>query len=407
MPLDRAHPDDVAFDRISRMKSTLHVPRIRWRRAPNSAVRLTVLVTGAACESDARHTVASLRDEWTRAHRRDEDLVVIAVLDTAAAIESALGASPGYARDIVAVVRHDVVFLEGSLKPLLERLQGDPDCGAVAPRVFVDSSTQLQPAIRAWPSALTRLWHAAANRWAIAARWYVPRRARESMQWWTTEQALASEALPSACVFQRRKAIERASGLRDPRFDGELCDLDFARRVARSGYKLVFEPRSRVVVRETGGDGANTFESTRARGRQRGALRSRAAFEERHFGPFERALQRVAAALEVRGCPRSAAHATDLGLVHDSPVFEFGRPVRYVLELSRSPRFLDAAGAVGEDHVFRFEDAAWNWIGSGPHFVRALERDSGRVIGVWRFRKPRVSAAETALSARDAERAAA
>jgi hypothetical protein len=97
----------------------------------------------------------------------------------------------------------------------------------------------------------------------------------------------------------------------------------------------------------------------------------------------------VAAALEVRGCPRAAARASDLGVVEHSPVFEFGRPLRYVVELSTSPRWIDAAGAVGEGHVFRFEEAAWNWIGPGPHFVRAIDRDSGRTIGAWRFRKPR------------------
>jgi hypothetical protein len=348
-------------------------------------VRVTALITGASSSEEARPCIESLTLEWSRGHRRERDLDVIVVDDTPAGVESALQSSFGAARDIVAVVRHDVVFLEGSLEPLIQRLQGDPDCGAVAPRVFVDASTQLQPAIRTWPSALTRLCRAAATRWAIAARWYAARRHEESVRWWTTERALASEALPPACVFQRRKAIERAAGLRDPLFDPELSAMDFARRLARSGYKLVFEPRARIVVRESPIPA-------------RDLGRERAAFEERHFGTFERALQRVAAALEVRGCPRAAARATDLGVVEVSPVFEFGRPLRYVVELSRSPRWIDAAGAVGEGHVFRFEDAAWNWIGPGAHFVRAIDRDTGRTIGAWRFRKPRNSAVERALS---------
>lgn len=367
------------------MKTTPHLPRIRWRRLPSAPVRLTALITGANSEDSARTCRDSLVNEWARELRQQTDLDVIVVDDTAGGIERALARSAGTARDIVAVVRHDVVFQEGALKPLLERLQSDPDCGAVAPRVYVDAARQLQPAVLAWPGAITRLWRAAANRWALAGRLYAARRHKESVQWWTTEHPLASSALPSACVFQRRKAIERAAGLRDPRFEGEFGDLDFARRVARSGYKLVFEPRSRIVVREPVGESVSS-------------ARARATFEARHFGAFERALQRVAAALEVRGCPRAAAGASELGVVSASPVFEFGRPLRFVVELSRSPRWIDAAGAVGEGHVFRFEEAAWNWIGPGPHFVRAIDRDSGRTIGAWRFRKARVSAEKQTAS---------
>jgi hypothetical protein len=358
------------------MKSTLHVPRIRWRRPPSAPVRVTALITGAATADASQECIDSLAAEWAREGRKTEDLEVLVVADDAGAIGRALGQSSGAARDIVAVVRHDVVFQEGALKPLLERLQGDPDCGAVAPRVYVDAARQLQPAIRAWPSAITRLWRAAAGRWALFGRWYAARRHREAVQWWTTENALASSALPSPCVFQRRKAIERAAGLRDPRFEGDFAALDYARRIQRSGYKLVFEPRARIVVRGPVVAG-------------KCSARARAAFEASHFGAFERALQRVAAALEVRGCPRADARASELGLVEDSPTFRFGRPLRYVVELSNSPRWLDAAGAIGEGDAFRFEEPAWNCIGPGPHFLRAIDRDSGRTIGAWRFRKPR------------------
>lgn len=373
------------------MKPVVHVPRIRWRRPPNARVRLSALVVGAQ-GGEATACAESLAREWERAGRRAEDLEIVAAADEPGGIDVALARTSGEARDIVAFVRADVVFLEGSLRPLLERLQGDPDCGAVAPRAFADPAGQLQHAPRRFPSAFARLARAAAGRWAIVGRIYAARRFACSLGWWTSEQPLRSDALPSACVFQRRKAIERAAGLLDPRFDADWGALDFGARIARSGYRLLYEPRSRIVVRSRSPE-------------LLAATRARREFCARHFGPLERAIESAAAALEVRGIPRREARAQDLGLVEHSPVFEFGRPLRFVVEVSSSPRWLDAAGAVGEGHVFRFEDEAWAWIGPGPHFVRAIDRDSGRTIGAWRFhrrRTPRARRVGASTSVREA-----
>ncbi|MBL8859441.1 MAG: hypothetical protein JNL28_13095 [Planctomycetes bacterium] len=359
------------------MKAALHVPRIRWRRPPSAAVRLSALIVGSGSGERAAACIASLEREWLAEHRRACDLEILLAADTEDGIERAWSASSGSARDIVAVVRDDVVFLEGSLRPLIERLQGDPDCGAVAPRVFVDDAQQLQSLPRAWPSACGRLVRAAAERFALVGRWYARRRFIHSLAWWTTEHALASDALPEACLFQRRKAIERAAGLRDPRVRGDLERLDFCRRVARSGYKLVFEPRSRVV------------HSARTQAHAEKLQRSR--FEPAPAGFLERVAERIASRLERRRRIRALERAVDLGRISTSPTFELGRSLRFIVEVTADPKWLEATGIVGEGPVFQFADSSWNCLGPGSHYVRAIDRDSGRTLGAWRFVKPRTT----------------
>jgi GT2 family glycosyltransferase len=409
--------------------------RIRWRRPPTSSVRLSALIVNYDSGGFALACVESLQQEWSRDGRESGDLEIVVVDNAspsdqsdwlariaergarvvhsdvnggyAAGIALALSHTSGNARDVVAVLNADVEFRPGSLRPLLERLQTDPGCGGVAPRAFVDEGLQLQlPRVPA-PTPLEHLFAAAADRWPLVGRVYAARRHRRAMVWWSAKQPIETDMLAGACFFLRRKAIERAGGLLDARFPLYFEDADLCLRLRSAGYRLVHEPRATILHRWSRSAGAGDRFVTEP---MRRYWLSRAAFVAKHHGRVGRAVERLALRL-VENAPagkraRPIERIVDLGRTGVPPVLELGRRTRWVVEIGLSPTWILAAGAIGEGHVFRLDDAAWSWLFAGRYWVRALDRDSRRTIGAWTFEKTTPARALDEADAVHASRAA-
>jgi len=388
------------------VKVARHVPRIRWKRPPSSPVRLSAFVDARGHEADAPSCVASLRDEWNRDRRRDEDLEVFVLVDAprterafevdahvveldagvsrAQGLAEAIAHSRGAARDVVAVLAPDVVFLPGSLTPLLQRLQSDPECGAVAPRRFLDEALQFQPTHPPEPSPFEHLWLRASRRFAFVARRQSRRMRARNWTFWSSVEPIASDSLAEPCVFLRRKALARARGLFHAARAGRLAHLDLMSRVAEQGYSLVYEPRSRVLGRVA------DDERDAATGMTGDAARD--AYVRRHGGFLGRWAERCATWLDrrsrvvVRG--GDGVHA-ELGPLTTPPVLEIGRNVNFAIELEHDGVPGVVAGSLGQGAHFAFADAAWNRLVPGDYRVKAVDRDSGRLLGAWSLTKAR------------------
>lgn len=388
------------------MKAARHVPRIRWRRLPSAPVRLSAFVDGRGRVVEASRCVASLREDWERDGRRACDLEVFVLVEpgceaeagdsgarivTVAAQESrthglsaALEQSSGAARDIVAVLAPDVVFLPGSVTPLLQRLQSDPDCGAVAPRRFLDAARQFQPVHPPEPSPMEHLWLRASRRFPFVARRQSRRLRARNLTFWASDHPITTDALAAPCIWMRRKVLSRARGLFHAARAGRLADLDLLLRVAEQGYQLVYEPRATILSEpaENERDPAHTMRSDL----------DRAAYLRRHCGALARAIEHVAAWI-AGGTRRIRANAreipADLGRVDAPPVLELGRNVSFLIELESVAAPGVLAGAVGQGAHFAFAEAAWEGLTPGHYRVRAIDRLTGRSLGAWRLSKRR------------------
>ena len=191
--------------------------------------------------------------------------------------------------DALLFLNTDTAVRPGAIRRLLETLHSDPAIDAVGPAlIHPDGSFQVSfgRTVSFWSQFVQK---------TILNPFYkraLPRRKKPLRTGW----------LSAACMLWRADAVRRVGGF-DETFFIYFEDIDMCRRLARTGAKLVFEPRARVV--HVGG--AST--SVRADESRFEYRRSQLRFYAKHASPISLAflrfyLRAVARALAVRGAFR-------------------------------------------------------------------------------------------------------
>lgn len=377
-----------------------------------SARRLAALVVNHRTGAWALQCLESLRREWARSGRSPEDLELVVVDSGSGADEEprlleleergvrvlrvaenlgyagslCLGyrATHGGPDDAVALLNPDLLFLPGSLEPLLDALD-DGSVGAVGPRTYLDEELEVQLPPNELPTPGRELLEALAARSPRLARWRAAARTRRARRWWTTTTPRETDMLSGACLLLRRGVVDALGGPMDPAYPLYFEDADLCARLADRGLRLVLEPASRVLHHWSRSAGP-VFAGEVAR---RHAL-GRARYLARHHGGLLGSLTRgLRLALEWWR-PEGAAcvHGfDDLGQHSQPPEVDLGRPGEALLELSLTPFFGLAAGVLVAERRHRLPARTWSWMFPGTYFVRALDLESGALLGAWRFTK--------------------
>lgn len=374
--------------------------------------RLAAIVVNHRSGAFARRCVESLAAAWRGEGRAARDLAIVVVDCASGAAERphlealaaagcevvALAENVGYAgglcvgwervrargHDQLALLNPDLVFLPGSIGPLVEHLATHPDCGLVGPRAYVDEARALLHPPLELPGESSELESCLAPHLPGLARARLVRRLEEELRVWGATEPVDVPMLSGACLVLRAETVREFGGPMDPGYPLYYEDADLARRVAAAGLSLTLVPRAEILhhwSRSAGGGAAFAGEPMR-----RFRL-SRARYLERHAGPG--ALRRLAA-LE-RSARDASLHSphpfTDLGPLEEPPGLALPRPARWVAELSLSPAFVLAGGMLGEGRSLRLPSAAWRWLFPGGYWLRVLDRDDRTLLGAFRFEK--------------------
>jgi len=85
--------------------------------------------------------------------------------------------------------------------------------------------------------------------------------------------------------------------------------------------------------------------------------------------------------------PHLAEYATGM----ESPAIDMGDAYDPVwakcVELGVAPTFILAGGILGEGDRWTCPSEAWDWLPQMRFYLRALDRDSGELLGAWWFDK--------------------
>ena len=177
-----------------------------------------------------------------------------------------MAANPGYGGAINAGVKAlpasvewvlisnpDVVLGTGSIDTLRTAAAKDDSIGAVGPAVL-NPDGSVYPSARALPSLRTGVGHALfanlwqRNPWTLAYR-------RESDP---SDETRDAGWLSGSCLLVRRSAFDRVGGF-DAGYFMYFEDVDLGFRLARDGFRNVYEPAARVThagAHSTGGESA-------------------------------------------------------------------------------------------------------------------------------------------------------
>ena len=386
-----------------------------------STARLSALVVNYNTGAFATACVRSLLHEWRRVGRSDDDLEVIVVENASpvdqtehlAAIE-ALGArvvhagenlgyaggmnlafrhSSGGPDDQVAILNPDLFFLPGSIGTLMDYVDAHPACGAVDPRASIDPLGLMQLPRNLLPTLVDHTRVTLAHMSPRLARMHSRHRMKSTLPYWQVTGPVESDMLSGCCLFLRRSNVAKVGAdldgqPMDPRYPLYYEDTDLFRRLSAAGLKLIHHGGARILHRWSRSASAGGEYQEEPMRRYHA---SQLVYFERFYGKRGRKyvawLNEKLAKWPDEKTLRPMHPLEELGHHEEPLTLPIGRHARYVIEITMSPVFLVTAGMFGEGDSFTFPRAAWEWLFQGIYLTRAVDLDTGEVLGAWRWGK--------------------
>jgi len=383
-------------------------------------VGLAALIVNYNTGSYAECCVESLLREWSSAGRAREKLQIVLVDNASPEPQEAylvrleaLGVEVlrsrenlGYARgmnacyartrgapgDVVAVLNPDLHFLPGAVERLMEYVLEHPQVGVVDPATSVDPLGVLSLPRNLLPTPGEHVRVTLAQMHPALGRWYSRYRLPLNLQWWTSPEPVATDMLSGCCLFLRRAVVDElvaaTGGVMDPRYPLYFEDTDLFRTLRARGYRVVHHTGARILhhwSRSAKVGGAFEDEPTK-----RYEIGRRAYFEK-FYGPFGRGLfagmNKLAALWPRRLIGRPIHPMKSLGLLEQPVELELPRSCRYLLEMATHPTFIIGAGIFGQGARWSCPRETWDWLFALRYYLRAIDLDSGEVLGCWEFQK--------------------
>jgi N-acetylglucosaminyl-diphospho-decaprenol L-rhamnosyltransferase len=151
-----------------------------------------------------------------------------------------LGARAGHGRYLV-VCNPDLVVKPGTIANLVAVMHRDPKVAVAGPRI-VNLDGTLYPSARAFPSLVDAIGHG-----LLGLVWPGNRFSRRyKLLDWDHADTKTVDWVSGAFLVIRRDAWDAVDGF-DPRYFMYTEDVDLCWRVARAGWRVVYEPSGEVV----------------------------------------------------------------------------------------------------------------------------------------------------------------
>lgn len=353
-----------------------------WKRSGRDARQLEVIVVDNCSPTDQNEWLAALERSGARVLRSPDNG------GYAKGVNLAYAHSSGTGSDVVGILNPDLHFLPGSVDALLDYLAEHPECGAIDPRAWVDPERELALPRNTLPTPFDQIGSVLAQMSPRACRAYSRRRLRNALPWWTSSGPIEADMLSGCCLFLRREVVARLPALMDERYPLYFEDTDLFSSLRRLGYTLVHHSGAPVLhhwSRSAGVGGAFAGEPLR-----RFLIGQRAYFRKFHGRMGEwvvRATHWVANRWPRERSFRPMHPLVDLGSWSRPFELELPRSCNYLLEFGMSPTWLLAVGVTGSGRRWVCPPRTWEWFFQGQYFVRALDSDTGELLGAWCFHK--------------------
>jgi GT2 family glycosyltransferase len=184
-------------------------------------------------------------------------------------------AAQQFGSDYVLLLNSDTLVRPGAIDAMVERMAAEPDIGILGPRLeWRDGSPQISafryrnPVSELIAGAATRPITAALSRFVVAPD--------------VSDRYCEADWVSYAAVMLRREMLEQV-GLLDDGYFMYFEDIDHCRRAKQAGWRVVYDPRPRVVHLRGGSSTVKSASAARQR-RPRYYYASRARYFKKFYG---------------------------------------------------------------------------------------------------------------------------
>ncbi len=348
---------------------------------------LEFIVTDNASGADEDEHLRALEDDGVQVIRSEQNSGYAVGMNLAA--ERATG-------DFVLIMNPDVMPFRGSVAALVEYLRKHVECGAVAPRGYLDRKRifLLPPNEQLSMCALFSETLARTFKWW--GRMHAHNRTHRAIDTWTATAPVDMSMVCGFCVMMPTE-LAKDLGPFDPGYPFYYEDADLSLRLHRRGFKTVLEPRSQMV---------HFF--NRSAGKHEALAWSRYFVSRRRFFRKRYGIlgQLVYDGLTAFTSGRSGSgheftEMEHLGNCETLPPLEVPGEGPYLMEISADPGFVFAAGHLDVARTYKIPDEVWQALVPGPYYIRFLHRGSLtilRTVGATKWGDPLPMDAELAAA---------
>lgn len=263
----------------------------------------------------------------------------------------------------VLLINPDARMLPGCLKRLQQTLFSTGKAAAVGPQLFWDESLQYYFPPPCPPGLLEfqTLFQCRGGSKVSGLLDVLWR--RYAIRVWRSESPLRVGNLSGGLVLLKRRAVQDAGGLFDPRFFLYYEDTDLFVRLRKAGYRLLLDPRARA---------AHYYDQCGKEnpGRKKGLmLESMALFFHKYPNTWKRSLARIMARIPGASREMDSRWADRFSAPFSLKVPDH-RHRQWLFEWSPNPNFMPAAMRFGSGPKMEFSRKHWDMLTPGRYYGR-------------------------------------
>lgn len=272
--------------------------------------------------------------------------------------------------EFVLLANPDILVLDGALHELLSLLRSDESVGAAGPRGFLDADRFVMLPPNDLPSLPLHLQESLGRVHRGLARRAAMRRTRRALRAWQALQPLEMRMISGFAMFFRT-ALARRLGPFDPHYPFYFEDADLCRRVRRAGYRVMLQPRARMIH----------FFDQSARSVRAEVMKkydvSRDYYYRKFYGDVG---HRLYGALNRYAAGRAAGRegwrfheVEELAPQSDPLRIPLAEERDYLMEIATDPAFLFCGGHLGRADQVAIPPRTWAALEATRWYVRVLD----------------------------------
>lgn len=284
----------------------------------------------------------------------------------------------------VAVLNPDMVLLPGALQALVTPLIANPQVGATGPRFWWDDERRFMMPPNDDPTLMFLFLTRFGSLMRTLGDLHMRRWMRDAVAHWSSIEPRQASVLSGACILVRREVLDKVGGF-DSGYFLYYDDADWARRIRRAGWCLLYVPQAEVI---------HYYNQSPKINPGRSAVHSEARFYTKHYGWWGKAvcsaIEQLAGLYARRFAPTPSCDMIDLGQLEKPPLLRIDRcraKGGWLVEISQNRTFVPATGAFLERPECELPLSIWDRLQPGAYYACMVDLATRKLLGNWSWQK--------------------
>lgn len=280
--------------------------------------------------------------------------------------------------DYILITNPDIIYLQNSIKVLIEAINILPYCGAVSPKVWWDEEKTFLLPYNEFISPYIIFKKNISKRISFLKRVVLKKWLEMTIYYWKAENPVEVDLGSGSCILTRKDVIDKV-GWFDERFPLYFEDTDWFLRVKKEGYKLYCVPEAEVI-HYYNQSAKQDMELSLSKFNQ-----SMEMYLEKHFKKEKFLFEFFNKIINTFKSRKT--YFKDLGELKEPLKIQVNNNIDKLALLSPNENLIPSAGNFFNDNYFEINKNIWDRLSVGRYFAKVFALNRFKEIESYSFYK--------------------